>query len=409
MADTLRQALNLPFDAQIEFFLGKLNLPTERWTDIWRGAHDRAFVVAGAMKADLLDDLRQAVSPLQRTTLEAFRKDFKAIVQKHGWHGWTGEGTAAGEAWRTRVIFETNVRTSHAAGRHRQLTDPDTLRAMPYWRYVHSDSVMHPRPQHLAWHGLTLRHDHPFWKTHFAPNGWGCQCRIVAVRAPRKGDPTEPPAGWDERDAKGNLPGIDRGWDYAPGANAATPLRELVEHKLIKLDAGIGAAMWEALAPAVLAERDKVWSDWFRAVDSGSERNTLGFLGALDPVDIDLLRRAGVNPTTAEVYVRPGVVKGPKADRHTGKGDALDPAQWATLPELFDGAVALLYDTVSGKPLWLLRGADRQPQLAVAIDIEVGRPKRRVNAVVSAYLARPDEIRRRIDAKTLVLLRGEIE
>lgn len=409
MPETLRQALNLPFDEQIEFFRAKLNLPTERWDDIKKGAHDRAFVVAGAMKADLLDDLRQAVSPLQRTTLEQFRKDFRAIVQKRGWHGWTGEGTPAGEAWRTRVIFETNVRTSLAAGRWRQLTDPRTLKAMPYWRYVHSDSVLHPRPHHLAWHGLTLRHDHPFWKTHFAPNGWGCRCKIVAVRAPRAGDATEPPAGWDARDAKGSLPGIDRGWDYAPGANAATPLRELVEQKLIKLDAGIGAAMWETLRPAVLAERELAWNNWLKGVEAGAERNTLGLLGAIDPVDVGLLRRVGIEPTTAEVYVRPGVIKGPKANRHSEKGDALNPAQWATLPERFDGAVALLYDTVSGKPLWLLAGGDRLPQLAVAIDIEVGNPKRRVNAVVSAYLALPDEIRRRIAAKTLVLLRGKVE
>lgn len=76
------------------------------------------------MKADLLDDLRRAVSPLQRTTLELFRKDFNAIVAKNGWHGWTGEGTKAGEAWRTKVIFETNVRTSHAAGRDKQVHRP---------------------------------------------------------------------------------------------------------------------------------------------------------------------------------------------------------------------------------------------------------------------------------------------
>lgn len=222
MPDALTLALNLPFQAQIDFFRAKLNLPTERWDDIWKGAHDRAFVVAGAMKADLLADLREAVAPLQRTTLEQFRKDFRAIVQKHGWHGWTGEGTKAGEAWRTRVIYETNVRASHAAGRYRQLTDPKTLQAMPFWRYVHNDSVMHPRLQHQAWGDakLTLPHEHDFWKTHFPPNGWGCRCRVVAVRAPREGDATTPPAGWAQIDAKtGEQVGIDKGWGYAPGAS----------------------------------------------------------------------------------------------------------------------------------------------------------------------------------------------
>ena len=39
----------------------KRNLPTERLDDIMRSAHDRAFIVAGAQKADLLADLNRAI------------------------------------------------------------------------------------------------------------------------------------------------------------------------------------------------------------------------------------------------------------------------------------------------------------------------------------------------------------
>ena len=49
------------FQEQIDFLRRKLNLPSETWRDIQRAAHDRAFVVAGATKADLLHDLRKAV------------------------------------------------------------------------------------------------------------------------------------------------------------------------------------------------------------------------------------------------------------------------------------------------------------------------------------------------------------
>ena len=91
-----------PFQAQIDYLRQKLNLPTERWYDITRAAHDRAFIVAGAAKADLLTDLHQAV--IQAATdgrgMRGFQKDFKTIVAKNGWTGWTGEGSAAGEAWR---------------------------------------------------------------------------------------------------------------------------------------------------------------------------------------------------------------------------------------------------------------------------------------------------------------------
>lgn len=247
----LAVGLGTPFQAQIEFLRTKLRLPSERWDDIQRQAHDRAFMVAGAAKADLVADLHQAVvdAASDGRGLEAFRRDFKAIVAKHGWTGWTGEGTREGEAWRTRVIYQTNMSTSYWAGRRAQMTDPDYLRLRPYWRYIHSDAVMHPRPHHLAWHGLTLRHDHPFWASHFPPNGWGCQCRVVTVSA-REGQASaqaglgEPPEGWDAPDVKTGAPvGIDKGFDYAPGSGLDTPLRRLVQDKLIRYPQAITRAL----------------------------------------------------------------------------------------------------------------------------------------------------------------------
>ena len=208
-----------PFEAQIEYLRQKLNLPTERWDDITGRAFERAFVVAGAAKADLLADLHQQL--LTRATdgagINAFRKDFKQIVAKHGWTGWTGEGTKEGEAWRTRVIYQTNMASSYAAGRYAQMSDPEVLKLHPYWRYIHSEGAMHPRPHHLAWHGLTLPADHPFWKTHFAPNGWGCQCRITSVTRAEgersaKAGLGEPPPGWDQLN-----PRLGRRWGLTRG------------------------------------------------------------------------------------------------------------------------------------------------------------------------------------------------
>ncbi|MBI2278153.1 MAG: hypothetical protein HYU74_12435 [Dechloromonas sp.] len=236
-APSLIGGFELPFAEQIAFFRKKLNLPTASWDDIWQAAHDRAFVVAGALKADLLDDLRKAVEKAIETgtTLETFREDFKQIVEKNGWHGWTGEGSAGGEAWRTRVIYETNMRSSYAAGRWAQLTDPGLKSMMPFWRYVHNDSVINPRPLHLKWGTmrLTLPQDHPFWKTHFPPNGWGCRCRVTAAVSPKTGDATQPPAGWDDLDEKTGAPvGIDKGWAYAPGASLQDELGAVVDAKM---------------------------------------------------------------------------------------------------------------------------------------------------------------------------------
>jgi hypothetical protein len=65
----------------------QVNLPSRSWTEVYKAEHDYAFVVAGAIKHNLLTDLRGAVekSIANGTTLEQFRKDFDQDVGKHGW------------------------------------------------------------------------------------------------------------------------------------------------------------------------------------------------------------------------------------------------------------------------------------------------------------------------------------
>ncbi len=223
------------FAEQIAFFRGKLNLGTATWTDIQHAEHDRAFVVAGALRDDLLTDFRRAVDSAiaDGTTLEAFRKDFDSIVARHGW---TYNG---GRNWRSRVIYETNLRTSYAAGRWAQVQEVKATR--PFVRYRHNDSVLNPRPQHVAWDGLVLPVDSPWLRTHWPPNGWGCRCYIETLsqrdleRLGKAGPDTPPPQDIQDVVVGSNGPnprvfrtpaGVDPGFGYAPGASLtanATP------------------------------------------------------------------------------------------------------------------------------------------------------------------------------------------
>ena len=275
------------FQEQIDFLRRKLNLPSETWRDIQRAAHDRAFVVAGATKADMLHDLRKAVDQaVHGGSIGEFRKAFAEIVAKHGWTGWTGEGSKAGEAWRTRVIYQTNLMTSYAAGRRAQLLDPDLVKRRPFWRYVHNDSVTHPRPHHKQWGDmrLTLRHDHPFWSTHFPPNGWGCKCRVIAVATPADGDATTPPDGWDAIDPRTGAPaGIDEGWDYAPGARADDDLRSFVQDKLIDYPPAISKALSADVNRTINAEQ--LVPDFVRDVLQDRQRRDPLFLGFTERPD----------------------------------------------------------------------------------------------------------------------------
>lgn len=288
IGDTARSTVDgtrRQFQEQIDFLRRKLNLPSESWRDIQSAAHDRAFVVAGATKADLLHDLRKAVDQaVQGGSIGEFRKNFAEIVAKHGWTGWTGEGSKAGEAWRTRVIYQTNLMTSYAAGRRAQLLDPDLVERRPFWRYVHNDSVTRPRPQHKRWGDmkLTLRHDHPFWETHFPPNGWGCKCRVVAVAAPGDGDVTEPPEGWAQTDPATGAPvGIDEGWGYAPGARADSELRSFVQDKLIDYPPAI-ERMLSVDVNRHLNTTERI-TDFVQRVRDGSLRNEDLWMGFVEP------------------------------------------------------------------------------------------------------------------------------
>ncbi|MCX8506402.1 MAG: phage minor head protein, partial [Alphaproteobacteria bacterium] len=262
---TLTSGFDLPFDQQSKFFAAKINLPTDRWDDIEKSAHDRAFIVAGAKKADLLKDFHDAIQAEIDGGGDkySFAKKFRDIVKNRGWTGWTGEGTKQGEAWRSKVIIETNIRTAYAAGRLSQLRaiEPD----YPFWTYVHNDSVTHYRPMHKQWGDmrLCLRSDHPFWQTHYAPCGWGCRCRITVVFKPDDKMAKSPPDGWDVIDPKtGEQVGIDKGWGYMPGANAfddngAKPDRSLlkmVQDKLIKYPPAISKALTHSLQRKIDAE-----------------------------------------------------------------------------------------------------------------------------------------------------------
>jgi len=221
-------ALDLPFEEAIKFFRDKANVTTKHWHDVLRAAHSRSFMVAGAATDELVKDLRKAVDKAiaQGTTLQEFRKDFDKIVGSHGWTGWRGEGTAAGRAWRTRIIYDTNLRAAYAAGRYAAMTREETLEVFPYWQYHHSGAV-HARPEHLSWDGLVLPADDPFWTTNYPPNGWHCGCYVTpvgegALKRQGKSEPDDAPERLPEvqriggKDVTG-IRGVDAGFDYNVG------------------------------------------------------------------------------------------------------------------------------------------------------------------------------------------------
>jgi hypothetical protein len=241
---------NLDFPEAARYFRDKVRLPSDKWTDYMKGQHAQAFVVAGATKAELLKDLHEEIQKAidTGTGLEEFRAEFDKIVDRHGW------SYKGGRNWRTRVIFETNLRTSYQVGRFAQMKEAIALR--PFWQYRHGDSL-HPRPLHVSWDRLVFRHDDPWWATHYPPNGWGCKCTVMSLAEEdladqgKSGPDVVPEDGWgpkpDPVTGERVPAGIDPGWDYHPGETAHG--KRLSDEAMAEWDERSRADTYERLTP----------------------------------------------------------------------------------------------------------------------------------------------------------------
>ncbi|MGE4489286.1 MAG: phage minor head protein [Kiritimatiellales bacterium] len=232
--------------------------------DVWREEHAYAFTAAKAMEVDVLvsirDAVRQAIAEGQ--TFEQFQTDLTPTLQKLGWWGRkdevdpkTGEALPVqlGSARRLRTIYRQNLRTAQAAGQWARVQRTKT--GLPYLRYRIGPSEHH-RPEHVAWDGLILSADDPWWDTHYPPNGWGCKCwaqQLSEYAAGKAGGvgkaPPSQTVDWiNPRTGKTEkIPmGITPGFDYNPGKSRM--MKELVwfTQRLDVIDDSAAAAVHRA-------------------------------------------------------------------------------------------------------------------------------------------------------------------
>jgi uncharacterized protein with gpF-like domain len=203
----------------VKFFKEKLNLPTKKWNDIEGAMHTRAFTVAGAMKEDILVDFRNAVDDALTNgrTLQQFQEDFNRIAGRWAKTDEKFAGKMEKEgyaAWRAKTIYATNMKTAYTAARERQVRDPDLQGVFTHAKYV-CMFLPGSREQHKHWSGTVLPVNHPWWKKHSPPNGWGCQCEKQYISK------YEIDSGFESTTNAPTSPestaGIDQGWDYSIG------------------------------------------------------------------------------------------------------------------------------------------------------------------------------------------------
>lgn len=205
----------------VDYFKQKINLPTKRWNDLEGAMHTRAFTVAGAMREDILCDFRKAVDAAitNGESLESFRDRFNSIAEK--WRATDSDfdkkmNKAGYAAWRSKVIYQTNMLTCAAAAQERQ------ARAMPdvftHAKYV---CMMLPgsRKEHKAWNGTVLPLEDPWWEKHSPPNGFGCLCEkeFISKYEMDAGIEKETVRNKDNELDPNDTTNIGENWDYSIG------------------------------------------------------------------------------------------------------------------------------------------------------------------------------------------------
>ena len=226
-----------PFIEAQAYLRNKIPLPTNGWQDVYASQHDQAFSVAGANKTAIVEDFLTAIQAavVDGETLQDFRKRFDSIVESHGW-SYNGE-----RGWRSKLIYETNIRQTSNAGREAQMAEPGFQKLFPYSQYRHSGAT-HYRPEHKAWDGLTLPANDGFWLAHSPSNGYFCKCKKFPVsdrQLKRLGKTTPDPAPSisykehiDKRtgEVKQIPKGIDPGFEYTPNQSVLRQ-RSLTQHE----------------------------------------------------------------------------------------------------------------------------------------------------------------------------------
>jgi SPP1 gp7 family putative phage head morphogenesis protein len=296
MATVEARPFGVRFDEAIRYLQGKLPEASLAWDDLAGVVHSKVFTVAGATTTDLARDMQQAIveAKANGSSISDFRKDFDAVVQKHGW---TYNGK---RGWRTRVIYDTNMRSAAMAGRWEQLVANAERRPFLQYRTAGDARV---RPQHRAWNGQVHAIGSAFWDTHYPPNGWGCRCTVRAYSQSdldAKGLQASQPAEIRTRtvldrngDVVDQVPvGIDRGWDHNVGKAWISPTVALGE-KLARLPRELqGLLVDKTISPAFQQAISAEWKAFRQGVeDTRQPRGETQIVGFLDSATLDGLAR----------------------------------------------------------------------------------------------------------------------
>ncbi len=248
---------------------------------------------------------------------------------------------------------------------------------------------------------------------------------VVVTRAGIRrvgGDPDKTlPEGWDRLDGKTGAPvGIDKGWDYAPGASVADDIKAL-NGKLPRLPAQIGARLFERNLVQNVGDLNAQFAEFVDEALTTYVQQRVMIIGALKPKWVDAAAKRGVRVESAEIAVAD------KAVQHTFRGtphvkvsstrqrdrlakvNPLDLDWYKALPGHLRDPRAVLLDPTQKEPVFLLiyDVPGSQAKLVVEVYTYLAKTKDVLNTVQSGRMIHQADILNDI-RRGVVVIEGEV-
>lgn len=411
---------------------------TWNWHEQLESAHARAFTVAKATKAEVLDTIRWATEQAiaNGTGEREYIKKLEPMLKELGWWGKAkdenGNEVQLGSPRRLRTILRTNKITAYHAARYAQ--QMENVDEQPYWRYV-SVNDSRTRASHLALHGKIYRADDPIWQTMYPPNDWGCRCRVEALSeyaVQSRGLKISSSDG--EMEMEEAVVGIDKdtgeeirttvskiktdqgemkvgaGWNYNVGSAAfgtdIAVLRKLQQVKNRELRQQTIQAINNSEA------RHKAFADWV-LVNLGKRGTSARYMSAgLVSTEIaeavTEITQGGKNAELVLVMSEKRLAHA-NSDKHHEGGVGLTAEEYASISRIVANPSLVLWDTLEGHNNLIYINQERTIQVIVDVPNKHSiKPKKKVDAIINAYKVDMNNVKRQLSGGNYVLLKGKL-
>lgn len=411
---------------------------TWNWHEQLESAHARAFTVAKATKAEVLDTIRWATEQAiaNGTGEREYIKNLEPMLKELGWWGKAmdenGNTVQLGSPRRLRTILRTNKSTAYHAARYAQ--QMENVDEQPYWRYV-AVKDSRTRTSHLALHGKIYRADDPIWQTMYPPNDWGCRCRVEALSeyaVQNRGYTISSSQG--EIETEEAVAGIDKetgeeirttvtkiktnqgemkvgaGWNYNVGSAAfgtdVAVLRKLQQVKNRELRQQTIQAINNSEA------RHKAFADWVLANLSkrgaSARYMSAGLVSTEIAEAVTEITQGGKNAELVLVMSEKRLAHA-NSDKHHEGGVGLTAEEYASISRIVANPSLVLWDTLEGHNNLIYINQERTIQVIVDVPNKHSiKPKEKVDAIINAYKVDMNNVKRQLSGGNYVLLKGKL-